>query len=107
MELAHIRLKDPDRPLGLYRRCKNVRNYLASRLEFSMQSTESGRASLRVNSKPLQNSAAKIKFTRDRVNSATTEASTKRSSTVVVVLLEQTRRREEGYVTILGFRLRQ
>ena len=64
-----------------------------------MLSTESGRVSLLVNSKPLQNNAVRIKLIRDRANLVTTEASTKRSLTVVVVLPEQTRRREEEYVT--------
>lgn len=95
METVHTKVKDPDHHLGQYHRCKNARNFSDSRLEFSMLSTESGRVSSLVNSKLLQNSAVKIKPTRDQVNLVTTEASTKRSSTAVVVLLEQTRRKEE------------
>lgn len=107
METAHTKLKGPDRHLGLYHPCKNVMNSSDSRLESSMLSIGFGRVSSHVNSKLLQNSAAKTKPTRDQVNMATMEVSTKRSSTVVVVLPEQTRRRDEEYVITPDFRLLQ
>lgn len=98
MEIAHTKVKDPDRHLGLSHRSKNVRNSSDSRLESLMLSTGSGRVLSPANSKLLQNSATTIKLTRDQVNMATMVVCTKRSSTVVAVLPEPTRRREEGYV---------